>query len=357
MFLELLYPLSKYFFGFNVFKYITFRTGGAILFSALLMILLGEKFIKFLKKFNLVQEKKREDIPERHAKKEGTPTMGGILITISILISVLLWGNLRNGYVLLSLLIILIFAGIGLADDISKKRRSLGINGKIKFLLECAFVFLIFLYIYFKTDFSTVLNFPFFKKLSTEIGILYFVLAILVIVGSANAVNLTDGLDGLAIGSTITTAGVLLIVAYVTGNVKLSSYLLLPYVKNSGELAVLCGAMVGTGLGFLWFNAYPAQVFMGDVGSLALGAGLGTVAVLSKSEFVLFIAGMVFVIETVSVIIQVISFKLTGKRVFRMTPIHHHFELKGLPESKIIVRFWILSILFGIFALSTLKLR
>jgi phospho-N-acetylmuramoyl-pentapeptide-transferase len=357
MLLEFLYPLSKYFFGFNVFKYITFRTGGAIIFSALLTILTGARFINLLKRHSLVQEKKREDIPERHAKKEGTPTMGGILITLSILITILLWGNLRNEYVLFSTLIILLFAGIGLLDDLSKKRRTLGIKGKIKFLLECMVVLICFLYIYYKTDFSTVLNIPFFKKLGTEIGILYFLFAILVIVGSANGVNLTDGLDGLAIGSVITTAGVLLIVSYVTGNVKFASYLLLPYVKNAGELAVVCGAIVGTGLGFLWFNAYPAQVFMGDVGSLSLGAGLGTVAVLSKSEFVLFIAGMVFVIETLSVMIQVISFKLTGKRVFRMTPIHHHFELNGIPESKIIVRFWILSILFGLFALSTLKLR
>lgn len=357
MFLEFLYPLSKYFFGFNVFKYITFRTGGAILFSALFLILLGERFIKLLKDWNFVQQKKREEAPERHAKKEGTPTMGGILITISILLSVLLWGNLRNEYVIFSLILILLFAGIGLLDDLLKRRRSLGIKGKPKFVLECLIVFIVFLYIYFKTDFSTVLNIPFFKKLTTEIGMLYFLVAILVIVGSANAVNLTDGLDGLAIGSTITTASVLLIVSYIIGNVKISNYLLVPYVRDSGELAILCGAIVGTGLGFLWFNAYPAQVFMGDVGSLALGAGLGTVAVLSKSEFVLFIAGMVFVIETVSVMIQVISFKFTGKRVFRMTPIHHHFELRGLPESKIIVRFWILSILFGLFALSTLKLR
>jgi len=357
MFLEFLYPLSKYFFGFNVFKYITFRTGGAILFSALFMILVGGRFINLLKKYGLVHAKKREDIPERHAKKEGTPTMGGILITLSILITVLLWGNFRNEYVLFTLLLILLFAGIGLWDDLSKKKRTLGIRGKIKFLLECSVVLLCFFYIYYKTDFSTFLNIPFFKRLGTEIGILYFLFAILVIVGSANAVNLTDGLDGLAIGSVITTAGILLIVSYVTGNVKISSYLLIPYVKNSGELAVVCGAIVGTGLGFLWFNAYPAQVFMGDVGSLALGAGLGTVAVLSKSEFVLFIAGMVFVVETLSVIIQVISFKFRGKRVFRMTPIHHHFELNGIPESKIIVRFWILSILFGLFALSTLKLR
>jgi phospho-N-acetylmuramoyl-pentapeptide-transferase len=357
MLLEFLYPLSKYSFIFNVFKYITFRTGGAILFSALLMILLGNKFITLLKKYDLIQAKKREDIPERHQKKEGTPTMGGILIIFSILITILLWGNLRNEYILPALIITLLFGGIGLWDDLSKRKKTLGIKGKTKFLIECALVLMWFSYIYYKTDFSTVLNVPFFKKLCTEIGILYFLLALLVIVGSANGVNLTDGLDGLAIGSVVTTAGVLLIVSYVTGNVKFANYLLIPYVKNAGELAVFCGAILGTGLGFLWFNAYPAQVFMGDVGALALGAGLGTVAVLSKSEFVLFIAGMVFVIETVSVIIQVLSFKLTGKRVFRMTPIHHHFEINGIPEPKIIVRFWILSILFGLFALSTLKLR
>jgi len=357
MFLEFLYPLSKYFLGFNVFKYITFRTGGAIIFSALFMILLGNRFISLLKRYNLVQAKKREDIPERHAKKEGTPTMGGILIIFSILISVLLWGNLRNEYILFSLLSILLFGGIGLWDDLSKRKKTAGIKGKTKFLIECSLVLLWFGYIYSRPDFSTVLNVPFFKKLCTEIGVLYFLLAVLVVVGSANGVNLTDGLDGLAIGSVITTAGVLLIVSYVAGNVKFASYLLIPYVKNAGELAVLSGAILGTGLGFLWFNAYPAQVFMGDVGALALGAGLGSVAVLSKSEFVLFIAGMVFVIETVSVIIQVVSFKLTGKRVFRMTPVHHHFEINGVPESKIIVRFWIISILFGLFALSTLKLR
>lgn len=357
MFLEFLYPLSKFFFGFNVFKYITFRAGGAMLFSLLLTILLGERFIAFLRKRGAVQTEKREDLPERHRGKEGTPTMGGILIVFSVILSVLLWGNLRNVYTLLSILIILLFSAIGLIDDLSKRKRTLGVRGRVKFLAECVVLLPIFIYLYEGTDFSTILNLPFLKKVQPEMGIFYLVFAVLVIVGSANAVNLTDGLDGLAIGSAITTCGVLLITTYVAGHSKIAGYLHIPYVRGAGELAVVCGAIMGTGLGFLWYNAYPSQVFMGDVGALSVGAGLGAVAVFSKNEFILFIAGMVFVIETLSVIIQVLSFRFTGKRVFRMTPIHHHFELKGLSEPKIIVRFWILSIIFGLIALSTLKLR
>lgn len=361
MFYNLLYPLSEYFSIFNVFKYITFRTVYGILTSFALSLYLGPIVIKKLKSMQLSQKTKGYE-PETHKEKEGTPTMGGIFIILSAVISSILWADLKNPYIWITLFALTGTAIIGFYDDYIKtvKKNPEGISPKLKFTLQLVIAISIsFLVIYVdKGTNSTKLSFPFFKNLIFNLSYFYIVLAVFIIVGASNAVNLTDGLDGLATMPSVIAFGTFIIFAYVAGNVKFANYLQIIYVPGAGELAIFCGALVGAGLGFLWFNAYPASVFMGDVGSLSLGAALGTVAIIVKQEIVLAIVGGLFVLETISVILQVGFFKATkGKRLLKMAPIHHHFELKGWQEPKIIVRFWIISLVLALIALSTLKLR
>lgn len=358
MLYHLLYPLYVKFSVFNVFRYITFRTVLAIL-TALVISFFLTPFI--IKKFNewKIKSDKREDVPERHATKQGTPTMGGFVILVATIIPTLLWSDLRNYYIWLVTFALLSFGGIGFADDIKKlkSKNGKGISGRTKFTFQIIFALIISILIYFRPDFITQLTVPFFKNITPDLGIFYIILAVFIIVGTSNAVNLTDGLDGLAIGPVITVCATFMLFSYLVGNVKFAQYLQIFYVKGAGELTILCGAMLGAGIGFLWYNAYPAELFMGDTGSLSLGATLATIAVIIKQEILLVIVGGIFVLETASVIIQVLSFKWTGKRVFRMAPIHHHYELKGWNEEKIVVRFWIISIILALLALSTLKLR
>ncbi|RLA85448.1 MAG: phospho-N-acetylmuramoyl-pentapeptide-transferase [Deltaproteobacteria bacterium] len=356
MLYELLYPLSDYFIGFNVFRYITFRTIGAILTALLISLLVGPWLINRLKR-NDIGQRIREDVPLRHRAKEGTPTMGGILLIVSALGSTVLWGKLSNGYLWIAAVALLGFGLIGLWDDCLKLRRRKGMPGKVKFLLQVVLSVFLSLWIWGTEGFEPTLTVPFFKGLLPDLGLWWIPFSVFVLTGTSNAVNLTDGLDGLAIGPVMVTAGTFGIFSYLSGHSEFARYLLIPYIREAGELTILCGAILGGGLGFLWFNAYPAQIFMGDVGALALGGGLATVAVLLRQELLLIIVGGVFVAETLSVILQVLSFKLRGRRVFRMAPLHHHFELKGWAEPKIIVRFWIISIVLGLLALSTLKLR
>ncbi|MBN2032169.1 MAG: phospho-N-acetylmuramoyl-pentapeptide-transferase [Deltaproteobacteria bacterium] len=343
----------------NVFRYITFRTILATLFSMLLVLIIGERVIQRLRSMQVGQHI-REEGPPNHKGKEGTPTMGGCLILPVVLIATLLWAELWNVYVWLVLFVLCAFGFIGFADDYLKKvqKSSRGLSGKAKFSFQvlCALIVAVILYFYQGLDGH--LNVPFFKGVRPDLGVGYIFLAVFMIVGSSNAVNLTDGLDGLAAGPIIIAFTNYVVFAYLSGNTIAAGYLQIPYVPGTGELAVLCGAVVGAGLGFLWFNAYPADLFMGDVGSLPLGAVLGTVAVLTKQEVVLVLVGGIFVVETLSVICQVAYFKITGgKRIFRMAPLHHHFELKGWPESKVTVRFWIIAIILALLSIGTLKLR
>lgn len=343
---------------FNVFRYITFRTVLAVLTALVISFLLTPRAIK---KFQLwkISNGKREDVPDRHEAKKSTPTMGGSVILISTIIPTLLWADLRNQYIWIAMMTLVLFGGIGFIDDFSKLKgdKGKGLRGKTKLILQCASALAASALIYSKGTFLTQLSIPFFKHATPDIGIFYIAVCVLIIVASSNAVNLTDGLDGLAIGPVLTVCATFLIFAYLVGNVKFAQYLQIFYVKGAGELTILCGAMLGAGIGFLWYNAYPAELFMGDTGSLSLGAGLGVIAVMIKQEFLLVIVGGIFVIEALSVIIQVLSYKTRGKRVFRMAPIHHHFELKGWNEEKIVVRFWIISVILGLLAMSTLKLR
>ncbi len=303
----------------------------------------------------------RTDGPETHLKKSGTPTMGGVLIIASIVLSTLLWGDLGNQYVWLSLLVLVGYGAIGWVDDYKKviKKNSDGLSAKSKFFYQSvlAIIAVVYLYVTASSSMQTALLIPFVKGMYWQLGAGFILFGYLVIVGSSNAVNLTDGLDGLALMPTVLVAMALAVFAYLTGNVIFSKYLLIQYVPGVGEVAVFCSAMVGAGLGFLWYNTYPAQVFMGDVGALSLGATLGVLAIIVRQELVFFIMGGVFVLETVSVILQVVSFKLTGKRVFKMAPLHHHFELKGWAEPKVIVRFWIITVVLVLLGLATLKLR
>ena len=358
MFYHILYPLHIKFTVFNVFRYITFRTVLAIL-SALIISFFLTPYV--IRKFNewKIKSDKREDVPERHIEKKGTPTMGGFVILVSTIIPTLLWADLRNYYIWIVTFTLLSFGGIGFMDDIKKLRSAngKGIPGRTKLYLQIFFAFLISILLYFKYGFITELTIPFFKNITPNLGIFYIVLCIFIIVGTSNGVNLTDGLDGLAIGPVLTVCTTFLLFAYLVGNIKFAQYLQIFYVKGAGELTILCGAMLGAGIGFLWYNTYPAELFMGDTGSLSLGASLAAIAVIIKQEVLLVIAGGIFVLETSSVIIQVLSFKWRGKRVFKMAPIHHHFELKGWNEGKIVVRFWIISLILGLIALSTLKLR
>ncbi|KAB1442138.1 phospho-N-acetylmuramoyl-pentapeptide-transferase [Pseudodesulfovibrio senegalensis] len=358
MIYHLLYPLSAEVGAFNVFRYITFRSIWALLTALIISILFGPMMIRWLKRLKFGQYI-REDGPA-HQQKQGTPTMGGLMILFSVLLSCLLWADLTNHYVLLTMFVFAGFGAVGFADDYIKvvKKRNLGLSSKAKFISQILVASAAIAVLIHEPNYSTMLSVPFFKNWLPNLGWFYLPFALLVLVGSSNAVNLTDGLDGLAIGPMVVAMACFAIFTYVSGHTGIAQYLSVPTLPGIGEVTVFCGAMVGAGLGFLWFNAYPAQVFMGDTGSLALGGALGFVAVLAKQELLLVIVGGVFVFETLSVIIQVGYFRMTGgKRIFRMAPLHHHFELKGIPESKIIIRFWIFSILMALMALSTLKLR
>ena len=346
--------------GFNVFSYITLRAIMAALTALVMSFVLGPIMIRKLLE-RQVGQTIRLDGPESHLPKQGTPTMGGALIIVVILISTLLWADLGNHYVWLVLGVTVAFGAIGFIDDWKKLvlQDPNGMRSRTKFLLQSLVggIAATYLYIGAQESYETALLIPYFKDVLIPLGALYVVFAYLVIVGTSNAVNLTDGLDGLAIMPTVLVGGALGLFAYVAGNINFSEYLGLPYVIGAGEMMVFCAALAGAGLGFLWFNTYPAQVFMGDVGALALGAALGTVAIVVKQEIVLFIMGGVFVMETVSVMIQVASFKLTGKRIFRMAPLHHHYKLKGWAEPKVIVRFWIITVILVLVGLSSLKIR
>jgi phospho-N-acetylmuramoyl-pentapeptide-transferase len=358
MLYHLLYPLHTEFSVFYVFRFITFRSIYATITALVISFILGPWLISKLSSLQIGQTIRKVG-PESHFKKEGTPTMGGTLILLAIVLPTLLWADLTNVYVWVTLLVTVGFGVVGFIDDFRKVklRNSDGLSARKKmlWLLLISLAAGSILYIY--PPFQTTLAVPFFKEVRPDLGIFYIPFSMLVIVGASNAVNLTDGLDGLAIGPMIIASGTYLLFAYVAGHARVAEYLQISNVQGAGELAVLCGAMVGSGLGFLWFNSYPAQVFMGDVGSLSLGGALGTIAVITKQEIVLIIVGGIFVMEALSVIFQVTSFRLYGRRIFRMAPIHHHFELKGWPEPKIIVRFWIVSIILALVGLSTLKLR
>jgi phospho-N-acetylmuramoyl-pentapeptide-transferase len=352
--------LENYIDVFRVFHYLTFRAILGVLTALIISLLVGPHMIRRLSRYKIGQSI-RQDGPQSHFSKAGTPTMGGALILVSIAISTLLWADLSNRYVWVTLLVTLAFGGIGFIDDYKKLvlRNSKGLAARHKYLGQSVFGFAAALYLYSTASLPAETTFivPFFKNILLNMGWFYVVMTYFVIVGTSNAVNLTDGLDGLAIMPTVMVSGGLGIFAYASGNSHFADYLGIPYLPRAGELVVFCGALVGAGLGFLWFNTYPAQVFMGDVGALALGAGLGVLAVLVRQEIVLVVMGGVFVMETLSVMLQVLSFKMTGKRIFRMAPIHHHFELKGWPEPRVIVRFWIITVILVLFGLATLKLR
>ena len=352
--------LSQFHSGFTVVQYLTFRAIVGVLTALLISLFFGPAMIRGLLRLQIGQSV-RLDGPESHLSKSGTPTMGGALILLSVFASTLLWSDLTSRYVWTVLVVTFLFGAVGWIDDYRKvvEKNSRGLPARWKYFWQSAggLGAAVFLYVTATSPAETALIVPFFKDVSFAMGPFFIVLTYFVIVGTSNAVNLTDGLDGLAIMPTVLVAGALAIFAYLVGNVKFADYLHIPYVFGTGELVVFCASIVGAGLGFLWFNTYPAQVFMGDVGALALGAALGVVAVIVRHEIVLFIMGGIFVLETVSVILQVASFKLTGKRIFRMAPIHHHFELKGWPEPRVIVRFWIITLMLVLFGLATLKLR
>jgi len=359
MLFHLLYPLHEIYSFFNVFRYITFRTIYAAITALVICFVAGPWLIRKLQDLQIGQII-RTDGPDSHLAKKGTPTMGGILIIFAVTISTLLWANLLVGYVWIVIMVMLGYGLIGFLDDYRKltRQNSRGVPGKVRLAADIAIALFVSIILYIKPGFSSQVTIPFFKTALPNIGWGYVLLSTFIIVGAANAVNLTDGLDGLAIGPAITCFMTYLLFAYFAGNIRIAQYLQIPYVVGTGELTVFCGAVVGAGIGFLWYNSYPAQVFMGDVGSLSLGGSLGALAILTKQEILLAIVGGIFVLETFSVIFQVGWFKLSnGKRIFRMAPLHHHFELKGWAEPKVIVRFWIISVLLALVAISTLKLR
>ena len=361
MLYNLLAPLAETSLAFNLFRYITFRTGGAIMTALFLSFVLGPAIIDWLRATQNGASNIREDVPEGHLAKAGTPTMGGFLILLAIVISTLLWADLGNGYVWVVMLVTVGFGAVGFTDDYLKlsRRNSKGLPGRIKLLLQILIATAAALWVLALTrePLATGLSIPFFKSVLINLGWFFIPVAVFVTVGASNAVNLTDGLDGLAIVPVMIAAACFGFIAYLVGNAIYSEYLQLLYVPGTGELAVFCGAMVGASLGFLWFNAPPAMVFMGDTGSLSVGGALGAISVVTKHELVLSIIGGLFVLETISVIVQVASFKLTGKRVFAMAPLHHHFEKKGWAESTIVIRFWIIASILALIGLSTLKLR
>lgn len=356
----LLYPLKEYFFGFNLFRYITFRAAYASITALFISFLLGPWVIRKFGEFGIGQ-KVGKDLPKPHKEKEGVPTMGGMLILIAIVIPTLLWARLDIGFVWVALLATVWMGIIGFVDDVMKIKRKKGMGSKPKFIAQLSAGVAIGLYLYLKPcapEFATKTSILFFKNIFPDLRILYIPFVALVLVGTSNAVNLTDGLDGLAVGLMGIAASAYSVLSYVTGHAKISDYLNILFMNGAGELSVFCTSMLGACLGFLWFNAYPAKIFLGDVGSLALGGALGIVAILIKQEMLLLVVCGLFVVEALSVILQVLYFKLTkGKRLFLMSPIHHHFELKGWQEPTIVVRFWIIGILFALLALSTLKIR
>ncbi|MFO7740036.1 MAG: phospho-N-acetylmuramoyl-pentapeptide-transferase [Desulfatiglandaceae bacterium] len=359
MLYKLIYFFHTDFSWFNVFRYITFRTILSTLTALMICFFLGGRVIHWLRKMQVAQYI-RDDGPPNHMSKKGTPTMGGCLILPAIFLPTVFWAELNNLFVWIVIFVILSFGGIGFTDDYLKMTRksSRGLGVFSKLALQIIAALIVALVLEFYVEFDSHLNFPFFKTVAPDLGLGYILLVVFIIVGASNAVNLTDGLDGLAISPIIVAFGSYVVFSYLSGNIKAASYLQIPYVAGSGEISVLCGAVVGAGLGFLWYNAYPAEVFMGDVGSLAMGAVLGTVAIITKQELVLILVGGLFVFEALSVIFQVAYFKMTGgQRIFRMAPIHHHFELKGWPEPKVIVRFWIIAIILALLSFSTLKLR
>ena len=349
-------------FGFlNVFKYITFRTGLSLFTSLAIVLIIGGPFIKYFSSQKILNPI-RDDGPEEHiVKKIGTPTMGGVIILIGLLVSVLFWGDLTNINILFCIYIAISFGVLGAFDDFKKIKHSnsSGVSSKFKIISQIilAIIGVCFFVYYVDNQNITNLYFPFFKNLIINLGWFFIPFAVFVLIGSSNAVNLTDGLDGLATVPVILVAGCFAFISYVTGNIVFSDYLQIPYIEGTGEISIFCGAIIGSCLGFLWFNAPPAKIFMGDTGSLSLGGSLGAVGIITKHEIVLAITGGLFVLEAVSVMVQVISFKITGKRIFRMAPIHHHFEKKGWPESTVVIRFWIISIILAMIGLATLKLR
>jgi phospho-N-acetylmuramoyl-pentapeptide-transferase len=350
MLYQFLVPLAKDHIIFNVFRYVTFRSFMALITALVISLIVGPWLIGRLRRMQHGGQTVREDTPERHLGKKGTPTMGGVVILTAILVSTLLWANLLNRYVWVVMLATSGFGLIGMYDDWLKVKKRRGVSARMKFLLQVVFW-------QPRADWQPVLAIPFFKGWLVNLGWWWFPFALLVVVGASNAVNLTDGLDGLAIGPIVMAGGAFAILAYLTGNFRAADYLKILNVRGAGELTVFCAALIGAAIGFLWFNCHPAEVFMGDAGSLALGGAIGMLAVLTKAELLLPLIGGIYVVEAVSVIVQVASFKLTGRRVFRMAPLHHHYELTGWPEPKIVVRFWIVSFALALLALTTLKLR
>lgn len=352
--------LVQYDSSFAVFQYLTVRSILGVLTALVLSLMIGPWMIRRLN-YHQIGQVVRDDGPQTHLSKAGTPTMGGALILVAILISSLLWSDLENRYVWTVMAVTALFGAIGWVDDYRKvfERNPRGLPARWKYFWQSIFgtAAVVFLYVTATIPAETQLFVPFFKNIALNMGFFYVIFGYFIVVGFSNAVNMTDGLDGLAIMPTVMVAGALGIIAYLTGHAQFAPYLNIPYIAGTGELAIFCGALGGAGLGFLWFNTYPAQIFMGDIGALALGAALGIVAVMIRHEIVLVIMGGVFVMETASVILQVASFKLTGKRIFRMAPLHHHFELKGWPEPRVIVRFWIITVILVLCGLATLKLR
>lgn len=358
MLYHIFYPLATNVKLFNIFKYLTFRTIYSMITALVVCFVLGPWIIRKLESLQ-ARQVIRTDGPESHLQKQGTPTMGGVMILAAIIIPTLLWADLTNQYIWITLFITIGYGLIGFVDDYKKvvEKNPKGLSPRQKMFWQVLMAGSVAVFLFIKPGFSEQLYFPFFKNFHPDLWIWFIPFATLVIVGASNAVNLTDGLDGLAIGPVAINAATYMLFAYIAGHATLSAYLQIPRVVGAGELAIVCGAMVGAGLGFLWYNSYPAEVFMGDVGSLSLGGALGTIAVLTKQEILLVIVGGVFVVEALSVIFQVGSYKYRGKRIFRMAPIHHHFELKGVAEPKIIVRFWIITIILALVAISTLKMR
>jgi len=362
MLYHLLYQLRDVIVGFNVFRYITFRTAFAALTALLISLILGPWLIERMRRIKLGQYI-REEGPKSHQSKAGTPTMGGILICVAIIIPTILWADILNPYIWIVLFVTAAYGAIGFIDDYRKlaKKRNLGLTPREKFGAQFGVALLVALAIAYlpmlRNNYSTSITFPFLKEVAVNLGILYIPFVMVVLVGASNAVNLTDGLDGLAIGSSLIAAVTYTVLTYAAGHARIADYLRIAWVPQTGELAVFCGAMVGASLGFLWFNAHPAEIFMGDVGSLALGGAIGCLAVMIKQELLLVLVGGLFVLEALSVILQVASFKITGRRIFKMSPLHHHFELSGWRETKVVVRFWIIAIIFAMLALATLKLR
>ena len=361
MFYHLLYPLHTWFGAFNVFRYITFRAAMATLSALLVALLLGPTLIRRLQQFQIRQQI-REEGPSSHQAKSGTPTMGGLLIITAVVLPTLMWADLRSVFVWLAVGSTVLFGAIGFIDDYLKvaRRRSLGLGAWNKLLLQAGVALALGVTLYWLASngqFSTTVAFPFIKTFTPDLGWAYPLFVVLVLAGASNAVNLTDGLDGLAIGSVLIASATFMVLAYVGGHALVADYLDIPNVKGSAEVTIFLGSVVGASLGFLWFNCHPAQIFMGDVGSMAMGGALGTAAVLIKQEILLVIVGGLFVVEAMSVILQVGSFKLRGRRIFRMSPLHHHFELAGWSEVKIVIRFWIIALIFSLLALATLKLR